>query len=85
MNAGIRDTTAWYVIEQLLTHIWGVSDIDDEEILAICKLFKKAGGLWRQIIEGNRDHIDILDECIGNILKARQLNKIAARIAKVWK
>lgn len=83
MSAGIRDTTAWRIIEQLLEHAWGEDDMSDEQILSASLMFHKAGGSWKQLIEGDRAQIGILEECVGNALKADRLNKVAARVAGI--
>lgn len=84
MNSKSRDTAAWYVIEQVLKHSWGASeDMDDREILAVCKLFWKSGGVWQKLMEGDSHHIGILDECVGNVIASRSLMNIASRIAKM--
>jgi len=82
VSVGIKDTAAWHVIEQVLKHTWGPGeDLSEEEILSVCKLFWKAGGFWRKIMEGDHDHVEILEECMSNVLSARKLNKIAIKIS----
>ena len=82
MNVGLKDTAAWHVIEQLLEHVWGSDeDLDDEETLVVCKLFHKSGGKWRGIMDGDPRHVEILEECINNMLQARKFKKIALRIS----
>jgi hypothetical protein len=82
VSAGIRDTAAWHVIEQILEHVWGLGeDLDDEEALAVCKLFWKAGGSWRGIMDGDQRHARILEESINDVISARKLQKIAHKIS----
>jgi hypothetical protein len=77
----MKDTAAWHVIEQMLKHAFGLDDMDDDEIVSVSKLFRKAGGKWRDVMSGDRRHVEILEECIGNVLEARRLQKIAVRVA----
>lgn len=55
--------------------------MDDDEVLAVCKLFWKSGGSWRKIMEGDPDQVGVLEECIGNVISARKLKKIALKIS----
>jgi hypothetical protein len=81
VNAGIRDTAAWQIIEQLLEHVWGKDDMTDSQILSVSLMFHKAGGSWKRLMEGERDQIGILEECVGNVLQAEKLERIAASVS----
>jgi len=82
VSVGIRDTAAWHVMEQILKHVWGPNEeLSDEEIVAVCKLFWKAEGSWREIMEGDPRHVGILEECVNNLLQARKIKKIALKIS----
>ena len=82
MSIESKDTTAWRVIEQVLKHVWGPGEeLDDDEVLLVCKLFQKAKGSWKKIVEGDYEHIEILEECINNVLLSRKMEKIAARVS----
>lgn len=82
MNVGIKNTTAWRVIEQILKHAWGPEEeMNDDEAFAVCKMFWKSGGSWKQLVEGDPEHTGILEECMSNIINARKLKKIALNVA----
>jgi hypothetical protein len=83
VSVGIKDTTAWRVIEQILKHVWGPGEeMNDDEAYAVCKMFWRSGGSWKQLVEGDPEHVSILEECINNVISARKLKKIALKIAK---
>jgi hypothetical protein len=82
VSVDTKDTAAWHVIEQILKHTWGPGeDLDDEEILSACKMFWRAGGVWKTLMEGDPKHVGILEECINNVIHARKLTKIALKIS----
>lgn len=81
MSAGIKDTSAWHVIEQILKHVWGDDDMSDEEVFVVCRMFWKAGGTWKAIMDGDPESVGILEECMNNVISARKLEKIAAKVA----
>lgn len=76
-----KETAAWNVIEQMLKHIWGPDkDLDDKEVLSVCKMFWRAGGKWKEVMDGDPEHFSILEECIGNVISAQKLTKIAMNV-----
>lgn len=84
MNAGMKDTAAWKVTREILDHEWGMDeDLDDQEFLTVCKMFKSGGGLWKEVMAGDMSHVSKLQDCIQNILTLRKLSKIAANMVKV--
>lgn len=84
MSLTLKDSAAWHVIEQLLKHAFGVTgSLPDDEILAICKLFKKAGGLWRNVMDGDPLHVGMLETSINNVLSANKIKRIALKIAGI--
>lgn len=88
-KAGIIDTAAYRVIRQIVNHGWGADvDIDEDDIVAVCRTFQKSAGSWEAVMAGNIDEFIKLENSVEFWLKYREsddIQKMAIRIAYLGK
>lgn len=78
----MESTAAWKIIDQVLEHTWGISDgLDSDTVLSICRMFTKAGGSWKDAMDGDIDQMSMLETCIGNVIGSPKIAGIAAKVA----
>jgi len=81
-GSGVKDTTAYKIIRQMTDHIWGSDEeLEDEDVVAICRLFTHRGGLWQSLMDGAMNDAIRLEKAIESVVKYRQVASIAARVA----
>lgn len=81
-DSGVRDTTAYKIIRQMTDHIWGADEkLDDETVLAICRLFASRGGEWESLVSGSMEEAVRLEEAIGAVVRFKRNGRVAARVA----
>jgi hypothetical protein len=62
---GVKDTSAWRIVRQLINHSWGADqELDENEFLNICSNFYHNGGSWELLLDGDMSHVSILETCI---------------------
>ena len=82
MESDIKDTAAWRVMEQIIEHTYGGgSDMDSEAALSVCESFKKGGGKWKDLMDGDPEHLSRLESCIDKSLGSSKIARIALRVA----
>lgn len=82
-DAGIKDTAAFRVIREMVTHSWSADEeINDEDVISICQNFSKLGGSWQAIMDGDPRSVTALENIIDGIIELRRLSRIALRIVE---
>jgi hypothetical protein len=71
---GIRDTTAYRIIRQIIDHTWGSDiELEDPEIINICQSFHRLGGSWEQLMNGDISNFTYLEQSIDTLIAPKKL------------
>lgn len=73
----IRDTAAYKIIDQMISHAWGGTKWDERDMVIIYRLFNKRGGSWELIVNGDPNQFSILENSIGDYLNYRDVYNMA--------
>ena len=76
----LKDTTAYKVVDQMLSHTWGSPEWEDRDLVCVYRLFARRKGSWSGIVEGDTDQHRLLENTIGDYLNYRDLIKAARNI-----
>lgn len=81
-DLGVKDTAAFRVIRQIVDHTWSSDeDLDENDIVVICRNFRLMGGSWEVLLSGNVDSFQILEDTISSFMKVKELHITASRLA----
>ena len=81
-DAGIKQTTAYRVIRQVIDHTWGSDEeLDDSDIVTVCKNFRDQKGSWKNLLDGEVESFNKLEKALTVFFHNREIYKIAYKIA----
>lgn len=62
---GIKDTTAYIIVRQVMDHIYGDDEkLSSEDFVAIFKMYLGRGGSWEGIMDGDMRDVKILEDVL---------------------
>ena len=81
----LKDTIAYKIINQIIDHVLPLDssnlDLDINDFQNIIDSFGNTGGSWFELINGNLDHVVILEKKIVEYIDDRKLDGIARRLS----
>lgn len=70
-SSGIKDTTAYSIIREMIDHLFNTDkDLENEDVLWICKAFQESGGSWERIVRGSTGDMTVLEKIIDIFLQS---------------
>jgi hypothetical protein len=81
-DAGIKDTAAYRVVSQMISHSWPSEEaLDDGEFVSICHGFSQSGGSWEAVMDGDPASTDTLEQVVDALMQSRKLSRMARVVA----
>ena len=76
MTTGIKDTTAYTIVRQVMDHIYGDDEkLSSEDFVAIFKMYLGRGGSWEGIMDGNMRDVQTLENVLQAFINYRSAKK----------
>jgi hypothetical protein len=81
-GAGVKDTTAYRIVRQVMDHIYGPDEkTSGKDFVSVYRSFREGGGSWESLMAGDMASVKVLEDVLEDFVQARRLKKIAFRVA----
>lgn len=81
-KAGVKDTTAYKIVRQIMDHIYGEDeDITNGDFVNLYHDFLRRGGSWKALMDGDMKSVKFIEDALESLVKSRELGKIAFKIS----
>jgi predicted glycoside hydrolase/deacetylase ChbG (UPF0249 family) len=67
----VFDTIAYRVMDEYVSHAYEDEEIDEDGFMNIYNVFRKRGGSWEAVINGDPGHINAMKETVDSYFEVR--------------
>lgn len=70
---GIKDTTAYKIVRQIMDHVYGEDEkLSSKDFVAIFKIYLNRGGSWEGLMDGDMRNVKIIEDVLQAFVNYRK-------------
>ena len=71
-DSGVKDTIAYKIVDQLISHIHPSEEISDSEFIKVYRAYINTGESWESLVRGNPNSFYVMMDILSSFFKIRK-------------